>query len=199
MDIVPPTPAGLKAAADALRRGEIVAYPTETVYGLGVDPFNEAALRRLYTAKGRDPSNPVLLIIGALEQLDDVVAAVSSKARAYADAFWPGPLSILFPASERLPSLVQSAGNRVCVRWTSNPIAAKLCMAFGGAIVSTSANASGDAPARTPQHVPPEAIAVCLDGGALPPSPPSTIVNPETGAILREGAIPRAQLESIAE
>lgn len=197
MEMWPPTPEGIHRAADALRRGEIVAYPTETVYGLGVDPFNEDAIRRLFELKGRDPSNPVLLIVAGRRQLDDLVGQMSPKAAAYAEAFWPGPLSMLFPISRLVPKALCGEDGRICVRWTASVVAADLCYAFGSAIVSTSANLAGGEPARKPQDVPSEGVSICLDGGELPLSAPSTVLEPESGAILREGAIGRDRIQAI--
>ncbi len=197
MEIAASTPEGIAKAAGFLRAGEIVAYPTETVYGFGVDPFCEDALRSLYRVKRRDPKNPVLLIVSKMEQLESIVAEVSPRAAAYTAAFWPGPLSLLFPKATGLPESLSGDGARVCVRWTSCAIAASLCEAFGGAIVSTSANPSGEAPAMSPGEIDPVGIALCLDGGRLEASPPSTVLDPDTGEVIREGAVTRAQLAEV--
>ena len=197
MDIVASSPAGIAKAAESLRAGEVVAYPTETVYGLGVDPLNSAAIHRLYQIKERPSGNPVLLIVSNMEQLSRVVAEVSPSAARYAEAFWPGPLSLLFPSSDELPRDLQNADGKVCVRWTSCDTAARLCDAFGGAIVSTSANTSGDAPAMSPDEIHAVGIALCIDGGTLAPSPPSTVFDPETGEVLRDGAITLAELDAV--
>ncbi len=197
MEIVAPTSEGIARAAGLLRAGEIVAYPTETVYGLGVDPFSEDALRSLYRVKGRDPGAPVLLIVSKMEQLEPIVAEVSPCAAAYAAAFWPGPLSLLFPQASGLPEALCDDRARVCVRWTSCAIAASLCDAFGSAIVSTSANASGDAPAMSPEEIEAVGIPLCLDGGRLQASLPSTVLDPDTGEVIREGAVTRAQLAEV--
>ncbi len=197
MEIAAPTPEGIAKAAGLLRAGEIVAYPTETVYGLGVDPFCEDALRTLYRVKGRDPGAPVLLIVSSMEQLESIVAEVSPRAAAYAKAFWPGPLSLLFPHALGLPEALCGDASRVCVRRTSCATAASLCDAFGGPIVSTSANASGEAPAMSPEEIEAMGIALCLDGGRLEAGPPSTVLDPDTGEVIREGAISREQLAKI--
>ncbi len=197
MEIAAPTPDGTAKAAELLRSGEVVAYPTETVYGLGADPFSAKALDSLYRVKQRDPGNPVLLIVSSMEQLDAIVAGISPSAAAYAKTFWPGPLSLLLRPSRELPETLLGAESKVCVRWTSCAIAAALCDAFGGAIVSTSANTSGEAPAMSPDEVDPVGIALCLDGGRLGPSPPSTVLDPDTGHVIREGAISRQQLAGV--
>lgn len=197
MEIVAPTQSGIAKAVQALRRGQIVAYPTETVYGLGVDPFSEKALAALFALKERDEGNPVLLIVSNLDQLNETVDTVSARAATYAKAFWPGPLSLLFPCAGRLPEALRGPDARVCVRWTASESAATLCDAFGGAIVSTSANRTGEAPAMSVDAVDPVGIAVCVDGGTLAPSLPSTVLDPETGEVLREGAVTRSELAGL--
>lgn len=194
MEIAAPTSRGIAKAAELLRSGEVVAYPTETVYGLGADPFSVEALDALYRVKRRDPGSPVLLIVSSMAQLDAIVAGISPRAAAYAEAFWPGPLSLLLRPSRELPETLLGAESKVCVRRTSCAIAAALCDAFGGAIVSTSANTSGKTPAMSPDEIEPVGIALCLDGGRLGPSPPSTVLDPDTGRVIREGAISRQQL-----
>jgi L-threonylcarbamoyladenylate synthase len=189
MEVLTPSPENLRRAAEALREGGVVAYPTETVYGLGVDPFNAAALERLYALKGRDERHPVLLIVANLDQLRPVVGPMSVSAQAYATAFWPGPLSMVLPAATGVPASLRGPDGKVCVRWTSNEIASALCMAFGGAIVSTSANISGQAPARSAREVPGEGVAICIDGGVLTAGSVSTVFDPETGKVLRAGAV----------
>lgn len=197
MEILPPTAVNLDRAAEALRAGEVVAYPTETVYGLGVDPFNEAALDRLYRVKRRDPQHAVLLIIGDLDQMCTVAAPLSASAVVYARAFWPGPLSLLLPPAFGVPPALLGPDGEVCLRWTSHPVAAALCSTFGGAIVSTSANLSGQPSARRPSDVPTDGVAICIDGGESGSGPPSTVFDPESGRILREGAISREALERV--
>lgn len=199
MRVVPATPQGIEEAATAIRAGQVVAYPTETVYGLGVDPFSEAAVERLFEAKSRERANPVLLIVADDDQLRTVVAHVSAAAAACAQAFWPGPLSILFPKSERLAASLTAGHDKVGVRRTACATAAALCKAAGGAITSSSANVAGQAPARSAAEVDLPGIAVCVDGGALPPGPPSTVFDPDTGVVLREGAITEAQLHALRQ
>ena len=189
MKVVPPTPEGIEAAAQAIRAGEVVAYPTETVYGLAVDPFSEDALQRLFSAKERPGSNPILLIVADAGQLAQVVSAVSPRAHACIQAFWPGPLSMLFPKSPRLPDALTAASSKVCVRQPACVIARDLCLAFGGAITSSSANISGGVPARSPDDIRLSMVSLCIDGGVLGSSPPSTVFDPDTGRVLRAGVI----------
>lgn len=193
MKILPPTPENIAYAADALRAGEVVAYPTETVYGLGVNPAHAAALDRLVAVKGRDAASPMLLIAGKLEHVN-AVTALSHRAAAFADVFWPGPLSMLLPPARPLSPTLTGSDGRICVRLTSSPIAAALCDVFGGVVVSTSANRSGQPPAMCERDIPTEGVTLCLDAGRLPFAEPSTVLDPETGKLLREGAITREQI-----
>jgi len=190
-------PASLARAVQALREGEIVAYPTETVYGLAVDPFNPEALARLFSAKGRDREKAILLIVGDEAHLERVAARISPRTRSYMDAFWPGPLSLLLPKAPGLPEALAPGLDRICVRCPGNEIARGLCNAFGGPLTSTSANASGEAPAQSLAALTLPGVALGLDAGTLPDSLPSTILDAETGKILREGAVARALLEGL--
>ena len=197
MKVVFPTAEGIAEAVAALRNGEGVLYPTETLYGLGFDPFSEAALDKLYETKKRDPAEPVLLVIASVEQLGPLVEEVSNKASAFMNTFWPGPLSLVFNKSEALPSRVCGGRQTVCVRWTSSSIAQQLCVAFGGAVTSTSANRAGEPPARTVAEADIEGIAIGIDAGILDGSLPSTVLDPETGTIFREGAVSKEAIEAV--
>lgn len=194
MRLVPPSPAGLAEAAACLRAGGCVAHPAETMYGLAVDPWNEAALDQLYTLKGRDRSRPVLLLIAAPGCLDALVRPLSPAARACVEAFWPGPLSLVLARAPAGPVHVADPADRLCVRCPASDVARALCQAFGGPITSTSANRSGQAPARTPAAIDLTGVDVTLDTGPCAPGPPSTVYDPETGQVLREGAVSREAL-----
>lgn len=197
MKVVSPTPEGFEAAAAALREGLIVAYPTETVYGLAVDPFSEGALRGLYEAKGREAGKPILVVVADEAQLGRMVAGVSPRARVYADAFWPGPLSMLMEPSAGVPEALCGDGDRICIRWTSSAIAQGLCRAFGEGVTSTSANESGSPAARSLAGIGLKGVAMGIDGGVLEAGPPSTVLDPESGAVLREGTISRVKIEGV--
>ena len=193
MEIFSPDTHGLSKASDSLHAGNIVAYPTESVYGLGVDPFNEKALESLYRLKKRDTSNPVLMIISNQQQLITLVDHITPKAQKAMDAFWPGPLSILFPAKPELSKLLLGNQDKVCVRMTSHPVANALCRYFDGPIVSTSANLYSQTPAQSTDEINLTGIAVCIDGGVAD-GVSSTVLNPDNGTVLREGAISRVEL-----
>ena len=194
MKIVPATEAGIGEAAGAIRAGLVVAYPTETVYGLAVNPFAEEAVLRLFAIKARDVANPILLIVANEEQLREVVKTISPSALVCMRAFWPGPLSLLFEKSSRMSSVLTGGHDKIGVRQTSCNIAHDLCLAAGHALTSTSANRAGLPPALSPADIDLEGIAVVIDGGVLEPSPPSTVFDPGTGKVLRQGAIPEKTL-----
>lgn len=145
----------LHAAAAALRRGGVVAYPTESVYGLGCDPHDEAALSRLFALKRRPPQQGVLLIAADFAQieryiaLDEVPADVLDRVR----ATWPGPHTWILPRSLQVPTWIAGNHAGIALRVTAHAPAAALCRAFGGALVSTSANRHGEPPARTATEI----------------------------------------------
>jgi L-threonylcarbamoyladenylate synthase len=135
----------------ALRAGGVVAYPTEAVYGLGCDPQNRDAFDRLFAIKRRPPTQGVLLIAADFVQVERYIdlAAVPAEALQRAKATWPGPHTWIFPRSASAPSWLAGSHAGIALRVTSHPLAAELCRAFGGALVSTSANRHGEPPART--------------------------------------------------
>lgn len=197
MKTVPPDTSGLAEAAAVLAAGGVVAYPTETVYGLAVDPFSEAAIDRLFAAKGRPESNPILLIVADESQLARLAADISPQARRCIDAFWPGPLSLLFPKAAGVPSRITAGGSMVCVRCPGSVIARELCRAFGGSVTSTSANRSGQPPARDLGELDLDGVALAIDGGRLGDAPPSTVYDPQADRVLREGGITAGQIQAI--
>ena len=189
MEMLSPSGDALRRAAEALRAGEVVAYPTETVYGLGVDPFQPEALERLFEVKGRETSNAILVIVSGADQLHRVAEKISERAKRYMDAFWPGPLSLLFPRHPALPEAVAPGRDTICVRCPGSPWARGLCEAFGGPVTSTSANRSGEPPVHRLEELKLEGVSIGIDDGPIGDGIPSTILDPESGTVLREGAI----------
>lgn len=181
--------AGLAQAVDILRDGGIVAYPTETVYGLAVDPFNEPAVQRLIEAKGRGADQAILLIISEQTQLPRCAAAINPAAERCMEAFWPGPLTLLFPKAPGLAPSLTGERDTIAVRCPAHETARALCAAFSGPVTSTSANRSGQSPAMAPGELDVPGVDLFIDGGTLPPSKPSTLYDPVAGRILREGAV----------
>lgn len=179
------------------RRG-IIAVPTETFYGLGVNPFDELAVERLLRVKGRGEGKPILVLIGTLEQLSLFTPTIPPEAKALIGAFWPGPLTILFPAGPSLPRCLTGGVQTIGVRLTScQPLAALLQLV--GPLTGTSANRTEQPPAQTAQAV--EAamgseIDLIIDAGTTPGGMPSTVINATgTVEIIREGAFRRASIE----
>lgn len=140
----------LQAAAAALRAGGVIAYPTEAVYGLGCDPHNRAAFERVFELKQRPPTQGVLLIAADMAQVEPYIdlARVPADALARARATWPGAHTWVFPRAADVPDWIVGKHAGIALRVTAHPLAAALCRAFGAALVSTSANPHGQAPAR---------------------------------------------------
>lgn len=191
----------IRSAAEALRRGELVAFPTETVYGLGADAENESAVRAVFAAKARPPDNPLIVHIGSALQLNQWVTELPEAARVLADRFWPGPLTLVLRRGPRLCPLVSGGLATVAMRVPSHPVALALLDEFGGAIAAPSANRSGRVSPTQASHVREElGAAVCkvLDGGPSEIGVESTIVDVSgsTVEILRPGAVTREQLRA---
>jgi L-threonylcarbamoyladenylate synthase len=184
----------VRRAAEVLRRGGIVAYPTETFYGLGALASSGAALARLASAKLRAEGKPLPLLAADREMLAAVVARLDPVAAALADRFWPGPLTLVLPAAEGLAPEI-SADGTVGVRVPGSAPARELSRLAGGPITSTSANPAGLPPPVRAGDLDPgllRRIDAVLDGGETPGGLPSTVVAVEDGAVrlLRAGAVP---------
>lgn len=179
-------------AAEALRRGEVVAYPTETFYGLGVNALDELALARLRALKGRGADKAISILVSDVDMLSRVCATVPPLARKLIDKYWPGPLTLVLPAREDLPQPLLEAGC-VAVRVSSHPTARALVAAFGSPVTTTSANHAGDPPASTPEAVEEAFQGRCrvIHAGTTPGGAASTIVRIRgaTMEVLRQGAI----------
>ncbi|BBL76530.1 L-threonylcarbamoyladenylate synthase [Methylomagnum ishizawai] len=137
-------------AARHLRRGGLIAYPTEGVYGLGCDPLNPDAVQRLLDLKGRSAAKGFILIAAAFAQVEPFLHLPGPEVRDRLLAAWPGPVTFVVPAAAWVPDWLRGASSNLAVRVTAHPGAAALCRAFGGPLVSTSANKSGQPPARGP-------------------------------------------------
>ena len=133
---------GLEQILSFLRAGGVIAFPTDTAYGLGADPFNEGAVRRIFDIKGRSESKPILLLVNSIAMADSI-ASLSGRALALAERFWPGPLTMILPARSSVPNIVTAGTNTVGVRWADAPFAQRLIGAFQLPITATSANRTG--------------------------------------------------------
>lgn len=180
----------LRRAVRALRAGGVVAYPTEAVYGLGCDPFNEQAARRLLAIKGRAMDKGLILIAADFQQLQPLLLPQSAQTMAPVLASWPGPSTWILPAHPRVPVWLTGDSDGIAVRVTAHPLAARLCARFGGALVSTSANLSARPPARSALRAR-RALGARVDYflvGATGGEPrPSEIRDLRSGRVLRAG------------
>lgn len=195
------TDEALAQACAVLRAGGVVAFPTETYYGLAVDPFNQAALSRLFTLKGRSADKPVLLIIDNPSQLGSLVAEIPPPFTLLMENFWPGPLTLVFPGAKSLPELLTGHRGTIGLRVSSHPVARKLVRAFGRPITATSANFSGQPAAVVASGVRVQlgpGVDAILDGGATPGGQGSTLLGYQEGKVclLRAGVIPFAEVEA---
>lgn len=143
----------IQHAASIMQNGGVIAYPTEAVFGLGCDPSNENAVMHLLKLKQRSPEQGLILIAANIEQLQPWIADVSEEQFAQAKQTWPGPFTWVFPAKSCVPHWIKGKHSTIAVRVTAHPIARGLCIQFNGAIVSTSANTHGSAPAKTVEEV----------------------------------------------
>ena len=180
-------------AADVLRRGGTVAYPTDTLYGLAVDPRSEDAVARLFAVKGRGPSAAIPLIAASLEQAQEA-GIFRRRELQLAQAFWPGPLTIVVPARGGIAAAVLGGGTSVGIRVPSHAVARALATGFGFCLTATSANRSGQPPSATGADVSAAldaSIDLLLDAGPVAGGPPSTIVEiaAEGPRLVRAGAV----------
>jgi L-threonylcarbamoyladenylate synthase len=194
------TDADISGAAETLRRGGLVAFPTETVYGLGADADNAAALARLYAVKGRPGEHPVIVHVGAPAQLDEWAADVPVAARRLGDALWPGPLTLVVRRAARVLDGVTGGGDTVGVRVPDQPVALALLRAFGGGIAAPSANRFGHVSPTTADDVRADLgddVDVVLDDGPCAVGVESTIVDctADELVILRPGGVTRELVE----
>jgi L-threonylcarbamoyladenylate synthase len=193
----------IAAAARALREGKLVAFPTETVYGLGADATDDKAVARVYAAKGRPSFNPLIAHVPDQAQAF-ALGIFSAEAKALAKAFWPGPLSLVVPRQPHCPvSLLASAGlESIAIRVPSHPIALELLKATGRPVVAPSANPSGKISPTTAEHVRRHLkgkLAMVLDGGRCKVGVESSVVSfmEAVPKLLRQGGIPRTDIENV--
>lgn len=176
------------AVVAALGRGGIIAYPTEGVWGLGCDPDNEAALRALISLKGRDSEKGLILIAGSIDELADWLEGLDGDAMARLESTWPGPNTWLIPDNGRAKPLLRGAHPTLAVRVSDHPLVQTLCAAWGGPLVSTSANRAGEPPAMSAEQVRAtfgDALDVVVEGRLGGRDRPSTIRDLLSDRILR--------------
>lgn len=194
-----PEPDVIARAVGFLKEGKVVAYPTETFYGLGVDITNEKAIKKLYELKRRDYSLPIAILVSDKAMLEEYVGRISESVTGLVKAFWPGPLTILFPAGPRISRSLTTNTGKIGIRISSHPVATAMVREFGKPITTTSANLSGYPPSLDIRHVQKyfkDRIDLMINGGECEPSRGSTVVDvaDDTMAIIRDGAIPAEQV-----
>lgn len=192
----------IQEAGEILKQGGLVAFPTETVYGLGGNALDEKASEKIYAAKGRPSDNPLIVHIAEFEALEKIAARIPKEARMLADRFWPGPLTMIFRKTDQVPLETTGGLNTVAVRMPDHPVALALIRAAGGYVAAPSANLSGRPSPTCAAHVQEDLdgkIEMILDGGAVGIGLESTIIDlsEDTPTILRPGYISQKMLEEV--
>ena len=192
----------LKEAARILRSGGLVAFPTETVYGLGGNALDEDAARKIYAAKGRPSDNPLIAHVSCVEEVEPLVKEIPEAGRKLMEAFWPGPLTMIFPKSEKVPYGTTGGLDTVAIRMPDDPVANRLIALAGVPVAAPSANTSGRPSPTTADHVWQDMngrIEMIIDGGPVGIGVESTIVDVSSAvpAVLRPGAITMEMLEEV--
>ncbi|MBV8909327.1 MAG: threonylcarbamoyl-AMP synthase [Gammaproteobacteria bacterium] len=200
--VVRATQVEIEAAVQALRDGELVAFPTETVYGLGANAQNPAAVQKIFAAKGRPAEHPVIVHLDSARFLHRWVREVPAAATRLAETFWPGPLTLVMPRAPSVHDVITGGQDTIAVRVPSHPMAQQLLTAFGGGIAAPSANRFGRLSPTRAEHVREElgdAVRVMLDGGECQLGLESTIVSFEGQAVrlLRPGSIGAKQIREL--
>ena len=199
--VVPNTQPARDQAAAVIRRGGILAFRTDTFYGLGVDPFNQTALQRLREVKGRNEANPILVLIADIHEIGRFISQRSDLFDRICETYWPGPLTLVSNARSELPDELTAGTRTIGIRLPDDAEVRNLVRACGGALTGTSANISRQPPARTAKEVATyftDGIDLIIDGGAVSVTNPSTVLD-VTGAkprLIREGAVTKNELEA---
>jgi L-threonylcarbamoyladenylate synthase len=200
--VVRATQVEIETAVQTLRDGELVAFPTETVYGLGANAQNPAAVRRIFEVKGRPANHPVIVHLDSPRFLHRWVREVPQSATRLAEVFWPGPLTMVMPRAASVHDVITGGQDTIAIRVPAHPMAQQLLTAFGGGIAAPSANRYGRLSPTRAEHVREEfgdALRVILDGGECQIGLESTIVAFEGAEVrlLRPGAVTAAQIKSV--
>lgn len=202
IDPVNPGPSKLKRAAAILKAGKLVAFPTDTVYGIGADAFNEGAVRQIFVAKRRDTNKPLQVLIAQKSDLQAIAEDQSEILERLAAEFWPGPLTLVMLARADFPRRVRCNRDTIGVRMPANPIALRLIEAFGAPMAATSANISGSPDPMNAGEVMDYLggnVDLILDGGPTPGGVPSTVldISVHPPAVLRQGKLSREDLDKV--
>jgi len=197
-----PEPERIDEAVAILKNGGVIAFPTETFYGLGADARNEAAIDKIFDIKGRDFSNPILVVIGEGTDVDTFAEYIPTEARKLMECFWPGPLTIIFKAACIVSPKLTAGSGKIGMRLSSHPIARELSKRLGGPLTATSANLSGKAECSSAAEVISQLegkLDGVVDGGYTPGGKGSTVVDISSRPpkVLREGMIPSSLIQDI--
>ena len=189
-------------AARIIHQGGVIAFRTDTFYGLGADPFNASAVRKIRELKGREEAKPILLLISDLSEVDRFLTHQSKVFKTVANRFWPGPITLIGKARLELPVELTAGTQTIGLRLPNDEDVRSLVRECGGALTATSANASGREPSKTAVEVAayfPSGIDLVLDGGTVTAIEPSTVVDlsEDKPRLVREGLIKRAALEEL--
>jgi L-threonylcarbamoyladenylate synthase len=204
MSIRPDNEETREHAARIIASGGLIAFRTDTFYGLGADPRHTRTVQRIKTIKGRDDGKPILLLIGDMAHVKSLVASEPPLFKVIANHLWPGPLTIVLPANAALSAEVTAHSGTIGLRLPNDDNLRELLMTCGGVLTATSANPSGREPAISALQVAeyfPTGIDLIIDGGVVTVTEPSTVIDVTSDPphIIREGAVPRAELERITD
>jgi L-threonylcarbamoyladenylate synthase len=196
------SPDQIELAAEILKKGELVAFPTETVYGLGAPIFNAQAVAKIYVAKGRPSDNPLIAHIVSLEQVEEIACDIPEEFYILAQAFFPGPLTLVLKRHPQVPPIVSGGLETIAVRMPSHPIARALILSVGEPLVAPSANLSGKPSSTSAEHVIVDfqgKIGAVIDGGKTEYGIESTVISlvSSTPCLLRQGALKKEAIEKI--
>ena len=193
----------LREAGEVVRGGGVIAFPTETFYGLGVDPLNVPAVQRLYDLKGRSPqTSPILVLIRSRRELRALDSEITPAAERLMQACWPGPLTLVFRAAEAVPSVLTAGTGTIGVRLSAYPDVQRVLEIIGGPLTGTSANRTGQPPATTADEVERAFgadVDLIVNGGPTPGGLPTTVVDTTVSPprLIREGCVSHASLRAV--
>ncbi len=194
----------IQLAVDIIKKGGVIAYPTETVYGLGANIYNMTAVNRIYTLKGREQQKALIVIVDSIERLKDLVTHVSEPAFLLINHFWPGPLTMVFSARESVPKFITGGGKTIAIRIPNNPICLELIKASEVPLTSTSANLAGGKNPTTAREVAETfgtPLDLIIDGGPSPSNISSTVldVTQKEVHLVRQGAITIEMIKKVCK
>jgi L-threonylcarbamoyladenylate synthase len=202
MELLNPSDANLLRAGECIARGGLVAFPTETVYGLGADAFDARAVARIFEAKARPSFDPLIVHVASIADVDRVAAVPGFKARALMEALWPGPLTLVMPKRERVPGIVTSGLDTVAVRLPAHAVALSIIAYSGTAVAAPSANPFGYLSPTLAEHVARglgDAVDIIVDGGPCAVGVESTVLDMtvDPPRVLRPGGMPSEAIEAV--